>query len=236
MLIDFLKSNLFVQNLISWIFTKIPFVLEHNLGKYLALKKAFYLTALDNVDRDYLEFGVFTGSSFICALRTHRNLSYIGNIETNFYGFDSFEGFGKIKEHDKHLFYIDRIFKVDSKKIINEIHKRAKGLNVKIVKGYFDETIKNKNCKKDFNINKIRCMLIDCDLKDATKIALEFSRDSLQQGTVIILDDFYSFKGASNKGVAGAFNEFCQDNPGLQFRKIFDYGYGGAAYILSEIK
>ncbi len=53
---------------------------------------------------------------------------------------------------------------------------------------------------------------------------------------VIILDDFYSFKGASNKGVAGAFNEFCQDNPGLLFRKVFDYGYGGVAYILSEIK
>lgn len=236
MLIDFLKSNLFIQNLISFIFTKIPFVLEHNLGKYLALKKAFYLTALDNVHGDYLEFGVFTGSSFLCALRAHKNLSYIGNIETSFYGFDSFEGFGKTKEYDKHPFYIDQIFKVDSKKIINEIYKHAKGLKIKIVKGYFDETIKSKDCKKDFNIDKIRCMLIDCDLKDATKTALQFSCNSLQQGTIIILDDFYSFKGDPAKGVAGAFNEFCKDNPSLQFRKLFYYGYGGIAYILSEIK
>ena len=50
-----------------------------------------------------------------------------------------------------------------------------------------------------------------------------------------MLDDFFSFKGDESKGVAGAFNEFCQKNQSLKLRKIFDYGYGGVAYILSEI-
>lgn len=236
MLIEFLKSNLFIQSIISSIITKIPFVLEHNLAKYFAIKKAFYLTALDKTEGDYLEFGVFTGSSFICALKTDRHLSYLGKLNTNFYGFDSFEGFGKVEEHDKHPFYIDNIFKTNYKKTIKEIQKNAKKQNTQIIKGYFKDTIHNKDCKKDLNIAKIRCILIDCDLKDSTKISLDFSRNSLQAGTIIILDDFYSFKGDPSKGVAGAFNEFCINNPTIQFRKIFDYGYGGTAYIVSEIK
>lgn len=232
---NFLKSNLFFQNIVSWIVTKIPVVLEHNLGKYNAIKKAFYLTALDKLEGDYLEFGVFTGSSFICALRTHKSLSYLGKINTGFYGFDSFEGFGKVKEYDKHPFYIDNIFSIDSKKIINEIYKHGKGININIVKGFFDETIKNKDPKKDFNINRIRCVLIDCDLKESTRLALDFCTNSLQPGTIIVLDDFFSFKGDESKGVAGAFNEFCRKNQRLKFRKIFDYGYGGVAFIVSEI-
>ena len=234
MLINFLKSNLFVQNIISFVITKIPFVLEHNLAKYMAIKKALYLTALDNVDGDYLEFGVFTGSSFICAMRTHRNLKYLGEIKTCFYGFDSFEGFGEVKEYDKHSFYINNIFKVNSKKIIKEIYRHSEELDVKIIKGFFNETLLNKDCKKDFNVNKIRCMLIDCDLKDAAELALNFSVSSLQLGSILILDDYFSFRGNPDKGVAGAFNKFCQNNQNIKFRRIFDYGYGGVAYIVSE--
>ena len=236
MLIEFLKSNLFIQNLISSIITRIPFVLEHNLGKYMAIKKALYLTALDGTHGDYLEFGVFTGSSFTCAIKTHRRLKYLGKLETSFYGFDSFEGFGDIKEDDKHPFYLNSIFKVNSKKVINEIYKHSRDYNVKIVKGYFNETILNKDCKKDFDIQKTRCVLFDCDLKDSTKIALNFCLSSLQQGTILIFDDFFSFKGNPSKGVAGAFYEFCEANKNFTFRKVFDYGYGGSAYILSETK
>ena len=47
-------------------------MVEHNLGKYHALKKAFYLTALENLHEDYLEFGVFTGGSFVFATKAHR--------------------------------------------------------------------------------------------------------------------------------------------------------------------
>lgn len=235
-LIEWLKSNLFVQNLVSFIYTRIPAFLEHNLGKYHAIKKAFYLTALDGIDGDYLEFGVFTGSSFVCALRAHRRLKYLGDLKTNFYGFDSFEGFGQLKDYDRHPFYISSIFKVNADQIIKNIYKKGRGLNVKIIKGFFNQTIGGKDCQKDFAINKIRCIFIDCDLKDSTREALNFSASGFQPGTILLFDDFFSFKGDSAKGVAGAFSDFCQNNPSLRFRKVFDYGYGGVAYILSEIK
>lgn len=235
-LIRFLKNNLFIQSIISWAATKIPFILEHNLGKYQAIKKALYLTALDGTSGDYLEFGVFTGSSFICALRAYRRLRSLYPGTTAFYGFDSFEGFGAVSEHDRHPFYRSDVFKTDAHRIIREIKKKSRGLSVQIIPGFFDQTLRGKNCRSNFGIGRIRCILIDCDLKDPTTLALDFSASGLQVGTIIIFDDFFSFKGDSTKGVAGAFFEFCQKNPHMCFRRIFDYGYGGTAYIVSEMR
>ena len=234
--INFVKATPFFQNLISSIVTKVPAFFDHNVAKFIALKKAFFLTALDKIQGDYLEFGVFTGSSFVCAMKSHRSCQKIGNVKTDFYGFDSFKGFGKVADHDRHNFYTDDIFKVNGDKVIKNIYRNGRGLMVKIVKGFFEDTIADKDCRKDFNINKIRCVLIDCDLKGPTWLALNFLKNGLQQGTIIVLDDFFSFGGDTTRGVAGAFFEFCQNNPQLHFRRIFDYGYGGVAYVLSEIK
>src|SRR3989338_2861789 len=136
-LIQFLKSSFFLSNLASWSMTKIPAVVEHNVEKYWAIKKAFFITALEHLEGDYLEFGVFTGGSFVCALRAHRSLRFLGEIETKFYGFDSFSGFGKVSEDDKHPFYQNSTFSVNEEKVVKNIKKRAGDLPVQIVSGYF---------------------------------------------------------------------------------------------------
>ena len=87
----------------------------------------------------------------------------------------------------------------------------------------------------DLNIKKSSIILIDCDLKESTKIALEFSKPSLQQGTIIIFDDFNYYKGDTEKGEYGAFEEFKKKNSNIRFRRIFDYGYCGRAFIVSKI-
>ena len=110
--INIAKSFFFIQDFFSWIVTKVPFTLQHNLEKYLTIKKAFYLTALENLQGDYYEFGVFTGSSFVCAMRSHNAFKHLGNTTTDFYGFDSFKGFGNVQDGDKHWFYRDSIFSI----------------------------------------------------------------------------------------------------------------------------
>lgn len=234
-LISFLKNNLFITNVVSWCVTRVPAVVEHNLGKYAAIKKAFYLTGLEQLEGDYLEFGVFTGSSFVCALRTHRRLRYLGELKTTFYGFDSFSGFGEVSAHDKHPFYIDSIFRVNEKKVTHNIKKKAGTIPVTIVPGYFEDTLKGKTAK-DLGVTKARVVLIDCDLKDPATLCLEFLTPILQQGTVLIMDDFFSYRGDEKRGVAGSFNEFCERHPHIKWRKLHDYGYGGVAYIVSSIR
>ena len=42
--------------------------------------------------------------------------------------------------------------------------------------------------------------MIDCDLKEPTTLALNFVRNILQKGTIILFDDYIFFKGDQTKG------------------------------------
>ena len=67
--------------------------------------------------------------------------------------------------------------------------------------------------------------MIDCDLKEATELALNFLKNILQKGTIIMFDDYIFYKGDEEKGEYGAFKKFKQENPNFKFRDAFDYGY-----------
>ena len=157
-----------------------------------------------------------------------------GKTNCEFIGFDSFKGFGKINEDDKNPRFEDHIFSVDEKKILKNIEKCSKGQKMRIVKGFFEDTIKNKTTN-DLGISKARVVLIDCDLKESTRLALEFIKPSIQEGTIILFDDFVFYKGDKNKGEYGAFADFRKKYPEILFRRIFDYGYGSRAFIAYKI-
>ena len=73
-LINIIKNNLFIQNFFGSLISFIPPYLEFSIGKYLGLKKAFYITAHDKTYGSYLEFGVFTGSSFNFAMKVNKTI------------------------------------------------------------------------------------------------------------------------------------------------------------------
>ena len=56
------KRAHWLQTLIVQLVSGLHPAIEHNLGKTLALKKAFYHAALEALPGDYLEFGVFEGT------------------------------------------------------------------------------------------------------------------------------------------------------------------------------
>ncbi len=228
------KNILFFQNAASFLLSRIPPTIQHNLEKYRALRKAFYLTALEQLPGDYLEFGVFTGSSFVAALRIERQMRVFGSQQARFFGFDSFSGFGKISAEDAHPFYLNSTFAVNEDKIRRNIKKKARGQKVELVKGYFEDTLSDKTAAQ-YGISAARVVLIDCDLMEASTLAFDFIKPILQTGTMILLDDLYSYRGDESRGTAGAFHKFCRENPHLGFRRVFDYGFGGGGYIVSRI-
>ena len=94
-LLKIIKNNLFIQNLASWAVSKVPSYLEFTIDKYQAIKKALYITSHEKVSGSYLEFGVFTGSSFNFAMRANRSVDkLLGSSKCDFFGFDSFDGLG----------------------------------------------------------------------------------------------------------------------------------------------
>ena len=230
-LLKIIKNNLFVQNFVASIASIVPPYLEFSVAKYFAIKKAMYIIANDATRGNYLEFGVFTGSSFNFAMKVNKKIEKIfGKMDCEFIGFDSFKGFGEIKKEDENPTFKDHIFSVNEKKVLQNIQKCAKGQKMRIIKGFYKETIENKTTK-DLNIDKARVVMIDCDLKESTRLALEFIKPSIQEGTIILFDDFVFFKGSKNKGEYGAFADFRKKYPEILFRRIFDYGYGSRAFI-----
>ena len=88
---------------------------------------------------------------------------------------------------------------------------------------------------KDYDIKKARVVMIDCDLKEPTALALNFVKDILQKGTIILFDDYIFYKGDESKGEFAAFKEFQEKNPNIKLRSAFEYGYGSKAFIISDI-
>lgn len=233
-LINIIKNNLFIQNFFGSLISLLPPYLEFSIGKYLGIKKAFYITAHDKTFGSYLEFGVFTGSSFNFAMKVNKKIDNLfGNSNCDFYGFDSFQGFGKIEIDDEHPRFNDRTFSVNEEKILKNIKKNAKGQKFEIIKGFFNETLLKD--PENYKIKKARVIMIDCDLKTAASLALNFSKNILQKGTIILFDDYIFYKGSEQKGEFAAFKEFKEQNPNIKFRHAFEYGYGSKAFIVTDI-
>ena len=157
----------------------------------------------------------------------------MGKSETRFIGFDSFEGFGDIEEEDEHSFYKDENFSTSFDEVDKRVKQVARGLDYKLVKGFFKDSLKDG--PKSFNIFKSLIIFIDSDTYASANEALSFCADTIQKGTFIILDDFYSYKGSRNKGVARAFIELIEIKE-LDVRKLLNYGMGGAVYVVSDMK
>jgi O-methyltransferase len=231
----FLSRLEFLQNWSSWIISRVNPAVIHNIEKYYAIKKVHYLSSIEDIEGDYLEFGVYTSSSFCHSIRCFRNsrkLASTGKSETRFIGFDSFEGFGEVMDGDEHSFYTDENFSTSYDEVDKRVNLVSKGINYKLVKGFFKDSLKDG--PKSLGISKSLIIFIDSDTYSSASEALLFCAETIQEGTFIILDDYYSYKGSRNKGVAKAFNELIKIK-GLDVRKIITYGMGGAVYIVSAM-
>ena len=225
----------FLQNWSSQIIAAINPAMIHNIEKYYVLKKVHYLSAIEDVAGDYLEFGVFTGSSFCHSIRCNQKLGYLSSsvMTTKFFGFDSFCGFGEISDKDQHSFYTDKNFETDLRKVERRVQKVAKNTIFKLVPGFFSDTLSLG--PSSLGIEKARIIFVDSDTYSSSSEALTFCEDIVQLGTFIVLDDFYSYKGSNAKGVTKAFDEFIE-NTGIKVRKVFIYGMGGAVFVVSDVK
>lgn len=224
----------FLQDWASAFVANLDPALVHNLEKYHALKKAHYLSVLEKVEGDYLEFGVFTGSSFCHSIRCCRKLLRLdpGIAQTTFWGFDSFSGFGPLKRDDVHPFYSDENFITSLPKVERRARRCARGLAFRLVPGLFAESLRGS--ARRMGIEKARVVFIDSDTGASARLALAFCAPVLQQGAFILLDDYFSYRARADRGVRRAFREFL-DESGIECRRVFDYGMGGRAFAVSRM-
>ena len=229
----FLSKLEFLQDWASALISFVNPAIVHNLEKYHVLKKVHYLSTIEDVEGDYLEFGVFTGSSFCHSLRCCKNLAKLNprTLNTKFYGFDSFAGFGNLAEVDKHPFYTDENFVTTLSTVNRRANKAAGQIKFQLIPGFFCDSLKEGASL--LGIEKSRIIFIDSDTYSSASEALTFCIPTLQEGCFIILDDYYSYRGSEQRGVKRAFSEFIAKS-NIKVRHVFSYGLGGVVYVVSE--
>ncbi|CAA0092941.1 8-demethyl-8-(2,3-dimethoxy-alpha-L-rhamnosyl)-tetracenomycin-C 4'-O-methyltransferase [Halioglobus japonicus] len=200
---------------------------DYQNGSILA--KASRFVACEMIDGDYIEFGVYQGKTFIDAHRLlkHQFKRRIGLDvggenqqqakakrqqvwnDMRFIAFDSFEGLPELTQDDTTT---PDFTKGQYACSLNEFNRRISKAGVPAekvatVKGFFCETCVSSAYAK-LNLRKAAIVWLDADLYSSTKDVLNFLPPLLQDGTILIFDDWFSYKGSPFEGVQRAFREW----------------------------
>ncbi len=231
MLFEIAKNIGFIQRLAIKLQTVLHPSIVHNLAKIEIIKKALWNCELEEITGGYFEFGIYEGTALYASVSAHKSIN--SKIPRKFYGFDSFDqGFKYFDARDKHPYFKEGDFVSSYEKVKKRFKSKPE---VHLVKGYFEETIANGRGKEIYGDDKCAIAFIDCDLMHPTLVALEYIYPILQTGSIIILDDYYAYKGAEDLGTCGAMNKFLSTHPNISVRRFIDYGYGGVSFIVTKI-
>jgi O-methyltransferase len=194
------------------------------------LDNAIGIQMINQVEGDYLEFGVFKGARLTQAYETavflHQSVAkankakdpYLNkisskNLETmRFIGFDSFEGLPKAGDLDvakgQEEWLGEGGFSAGLEEVKSLLPKKgiADG-RIKLVKGWFDQSCTDET-KRQLELKAASIVYIDSDYYESAVPALEFVTDLLVDGSILIFDDWFLFKGRNDRGEQRAFYEW----------------------------
>ncbi|MCX6790673.1 MAG: hypothetical protein NTV62_00565, partial [Candidatus Gribaldobacteria bacterium] len=177
----------------------------------------------------YFEFGSFGGNTMRKALDNFRWL-----FDFTYVAFDSFEGLPEIQSIDKQKIWVKGKLMVAEQEFAQKmLHYGLPEDKFFTVKGFYDQSLTDE-LKQKLLPKKAAVIYIDCDLYASTIPVLEFIKDFLQKGTIIVIDDWNCFYGDPEKGERLAFRQFCEKYPNLRFEEFVQTNEGKAFIFLGS--
>lgn len=214
--------------------------------------KAAQISIAELVEGDYLEFGVFRGRSFVQAFRSIQNAYHTWSKDSvhsprhvekvremwnrmRFFAFDSFLGLPEPSGFDcDSADFAKGQYAYTSDGFLNNLKRSEVNLSKVIaVPGWFEETC-IADTIKTHNIKAASIVHIDCDLYESAKIVLKFIEPLLVDGTVLIFDDWYCFRGNPDLGEQRAFTEWVESKPEWAFIQYQKEGAWRNSFIASR--
>lgn len=214
--------------------------------------KAAQISIAELVPGDYLEFGVFQGASFSQAFATiknahdawsrerihsseHRTRAWEIWSNMRFFAFDSFRGLPQPGARDRVSDdFAEGQYSCSLPGFLHNLKRSKVDLGkVVAVPGWFEDTCKEETVKR-YNIRAASIVHIDCDLYESTKVVLKFIEPLLVDGTVLIFDDWYCFRGNPDLGEQRAFAEWAQAKPDWTFTQYQKDGATRNSFIANR--
>jgi O-methyltransferase len=201
--------------------------------RYIAIEEiAGYLVGAE-VPGDYLEFGVYQGTTFSYAAREMA----IHFPQMQFHAFDSFEGLPEPKGIDVEEGFASNFyqgqFACDKDAFLKRLRKDGCPMKrIHAVKGWFDQTCAPENAAK-LGIDQVAAAWIDGDLYESCVPVLNFLTSRVSVGSVIAFDDWRCYRNLPDYGEQRACREWLEANPQIQLRELFSFGWHGIAFTVS---
>lgn len=225
-MLNFLRQILRKFNLLPFFYHNFnnffPTFESLNPANLQALKTAFKIAPAG----DYYEFGVYKGFSFWFAMQIAEILE---KRNMHFFGFDSFDGLPAPRGVDLAPDSSGNTFArgnfcagIDFVNKMMDRYGVSKNKYI-FIKGFFKDTLNQKLLEK-YHFKKASVILIDSDLYESTKTVLDFFPNILQNGTVVLFDDWNLTN--KDRGQQLAFREWKKENHRFKFKEFCDFNMG----------
>lgn len=200
----------------------------------IALVKAFNLqrqSALGGRDllkgHAYYEFGMYKGFSFWFAEQLAREYT---DSNFRFLGFDSFEGLPEPQLDVEARVYSKGDFRGSYETVTRNLRKhKADFTRMRLYKGFYSKHLFDQLREKE-QFPPISICLIDVDLYESCVPVLDFIKDYLVVGSILMFDDYDQIGENNDAGERRALIEFEKRNPGFKKEHLFNYGWEGAVF------
>jgi O-methyltransferase len=219
------------RNLLKYRLLGDPSVRSDRFGRAHMADLAARFVGANRIEGAYLEFGVWRGSTFAQfyhALRRHR-------LRLPMYAFDSFQGLpepGGVDALAGYEPFRAGQFGCSVLEFMSELRGRwVPETAYTIVAGFYAETLRPELPKK-LGLDRAALVWIDCVLYESARCVLEWIRPLLQDGTVLMFNDFYRFKGHPEMGERKALAELMAANPDLLVTEYAKFASVGQAFLV----
>ena len=167
----------------------------------MALASSLRRMRSSNLRGDYFEFGLYRGSSFSAAQTLSRRYGLAS--EMRFFGFDSFQGLPEPAGIDVSGEFRRGDYACSRAKVTATLDKRgADWERIHLVEGWYEQSL-TERLKSTLAPGRVGIALVDCDLYASTVLVLRFLTDLLQDGSILLFDDWNCFERSDEKGNEG---------------------------------
>ncbi len=186
------------------------------------LNAAFNFVQHEGIDGDYAEFGVFEGRLVSAAWEAIQRYG----LRASIHAYDGFEGLPAAQGLDEDGPFKQGQFR-SPKRVFETETRRIPADRLTVTEGLFDASL--PRAEK----HRLAVAWVDCDLYESTVPVLDFLTPQLQDGSVLVFDDWFCFHGRPDRGEQRACSEWLDANPEISLIPYRDYHSFGRSFLVN---
>lgn len=204
-------------------------------------RRAVEFVVKSDIRGDLYEFGCFSGSSLShfwrAAVEFERQFG-VRSID-RFFAFDSFQGMPQPEAEDYlegYDYALGTLRPGSFASTLDQTRETLQSVDMDLtrfvpIQGFYSESLFRADTAEAVEGSICAVLHIDCDFESSAFDALQFMTSRLQDGCVLLFDDWFLFRGRPDKGVQQAFKRWLPTS-GYTVSSYFTYSWAGAAFIL----